>query len=381
MPPACDVLSHKRDACTTICAISQAVPIMSSQSTDRFRLTVLNSGGRDPEQQFHSAPAPGEGAHPPINFHAFAACTFGAFHRDVRRAIGENTPVLLLLRSDFRASERALNDLKREGHTVAVSFKETGLHQIAQQLGDPAKLSRFIKIVTQADACIATTPEAAEIYQRVRSKHDPASVAFIPTPYPIEDQRWNFSRPPEKQSGIFVGTREWDVPSRNHFAALLVARQLCEATGEPVTVVNLDGSKGRRLLGELNFPEGKLRLIEKWKVYPDYLSDVARHKIVLQFDRSHVPGQVAGDALLCRIPCVGGDGSIERIAFSKTCGEGRTINEVASMALHLLKNPELREAVVAESQKRAGERLSFQAVRPQLEKLFANAKAHRLLIP
>ena len=199
-------------------------------------------------------------------------------------------------------------------------------------------------------------------------------MAFIPTPYPIEDQRWDFSMPRNEQSGIFIGTREWDVPSRNHFAALLVARELCEATGEPVTVVNLDGYKGRRLLGELNFPEGKLRLIEKWKTYPDYLRDVARHKIVLQLDRSHVPGQVAGDALLCRIPCVGGDGAIERIAFSKTCGEGRTINEVASMALDLLKNPELREAVVAESQERARERLSFEAVRTQLAKFFANVQ-------
>jgi hypothetical protein len=87
-----------------------------------------------------------------------------------------------------------------------------------------------------------------------------------------------------------------------------------------------------------------------------------------------VPGQVAGDALLCRIPCVGGDGAIERIAFSKTCGEGRTINEIASMALDLLKNPELREAVVVESQERARERLSFEAVRSQLASLFANAE-------
>ena len=155
---------------------------------------------------------------------------------------------------------------------------------------------------------------------------------------------------------------------------------MCEATGEPVTVVNLDGYKGRRLLGELNFPEGKLRLIEKWKTYPDYLRDVARHKIVLQLDRSHVPGQVAGDALLCRIPCVGGDGAIERIAFSKTCGEGRTINEIASMALDLLKNPELREAVVAESQERARERLSFEAVRSQLAKFFANVQGTSALV-
>jgi hypothetical protein len=344
---------------------------MAADSPENFRLTVLNPGGRDPEQQFHSVSAPGEGAHPPINFHAFAACTSGAFHRDARSAIAENTPVLLLLRSDFRASERALADLKKQGRTVAVSLKEAGLHQIAQQLRNAAKLSRFMKIVREADGCIATTLEAAEVYQHLRSKRDPTTVTFIPTPYPIEDQRWNFSLPASEQSGIFVGTREWDVPSRNHFAALLLARQLCEDTGEPVSVANLDGYKGRQFLAELRFPEAKLRLIEKWKAYPDYLRDVAGHKIVLQLDRSHVPGQVAGDALLCRIPCVGGDGAIERIAFSKTCGEGRTITEVASMALDLLKSSELRAAVVAESQERALERLSFGAVRSQLGKFFA----------
>src|SRR5438034_6711762 len=344
---------------------------MTSQGADDFRLTVLNPGGRDPEQHFQDIPAPGEGEHPPVNFHAFAACTRGVFHYDTRRAIAEGTPVLLLLRGEFRASERTLGDLKKHGRTVVVSLKETGLHQIAQQSCDRTRLSRFMKILAEADGCIATTPEAAEIYRRARCKHDPATVAFIPTPYPIEDQQWNFSVPPDEQAGIFIGTREWDVPSRNHFAVLLVARQLCEGTGEPVTVVNLDGYKGRRLLAELNFPQGKLRLIEKWKPYTDSLRDVARHGIVLQLDRSHVPGQVAGDALLCRIPCVGGDGAIERIAFPKTCGEGRTISEIASMALDLLKNADSRFAIVAESQERALERLSFQAVRPQLAKFFA----------
>src|SRR6266481_2571736 len=343
---------------------------MTSQTAEHFRLTVLNPGGRDQEQQFNNLPAPGEGAHPPINFHAFAACTLGAFHYNPRRAIAEDTPVLLLLRSDFRASERALSGLKKQGRTVAVSLKETGLHQIAQQLCDRAKLARFMKIVAEADGCIATTPKAAEIYQRVRSKRDAATVAFIPTPYPIDDHRWNFSVPPAEQSGIFVGTREWDVPSRNHFAALLVARQLCETTGEPVTVVNLDGYKARRLLWELKFPEGKFRMIEVEKAYPDYLREVARHKIILQLDRSRVPGQVAGDALLCRTVCVGGDGAIERIAFPKTCGQGRTIDEIAAVALGLLKNADSRAAIIADSQERALGRLSFQAVCSQLAKFF-----------
>jgi hypothetical protein len=342
---------------------------MTSHDLDDFRLTVLNPGGRDAEQEFASLPAPGEGEHPPINFHAFAACTQGAFHHNPRRAIAENTPVLLLLRGDFGASGRALTELKKHGRTVVVSLKETGLHQIAQQLSNRTRLSRFMKIVAQADGCIATTPEAAEVYQSARWSL--RRVAFIPTPYPVEDPRWNFCLSPDEQSGIFVGTREWDVPSRNHFVALLVARQLCDATGEPVTVVNLDGYKARRLLAELKFPEEKLHVIERWNSYPDYLRDVARHKIVLQFDRSVVPGQVAGDALLCRIPCVGGDGAIERIAFSKTSGKGRTIIEIASMALDLLKNADLRGAIVTESQQRALEQLSFRAVRLQLAKFFA----------
>jgi len=350
---------------------------MASQGGDDFRLTVLNPGGRDPEQHFQETASPNGQEHPPINFHGYAACTRGVFHYDTRRAIAEATPVLLLLRRDFRNSERALSELKKNGRLVAISLKETGLHQIAQQLCDREKLSRFMKIVGQADGCIATTPEAAEIYQRARCKYDPATVAFIPTPYPVEDRQWNFSVSPDDQSGIFLGTREWDVPSRNHFAALLVARQLCEATGEPVTVVNLDGYKARRLLWELKFPEAKFHIIEEKKSFPDYLREVARHKIILQLDRSRVPGQVAGDALLCRTVCVGGDGAIERIAFPKTCSVGREIGEIASIALELLKNAESRAAMVADSQKRALKRLSFQAVHLQLAEFFrrlANGK-------
>jgi glycosyltransferase involved in cell wall biosynthesis len=72
---------------------------------------------------------------------------------------------------------------------------------------------------------------------------------------------------------------------------------------------------------------------------------------------------------------VGGDGAIERIAFPKISGEGRTVSEIASMALDLLKNPDLREAIVRESQERALQRLSFRAVRAQLAKFFTEIQA------
>jgi hypothetical protein len=71
---------------------------------------------------------------------------------------------------------------------------------------------------------------------------------------------------------------------------------------------------------------------------------------------------------------VGGDGAIDRIAFSKTSGESRSIKEIASIARDLLKNADLREAVASESQERAVERLSFEAVRSQAAKFFAQLK-------
>src|SRR5205823_6145952 len=126
---------------------------MTRPSRAQFRLTVLNPGGRDPEQHFSDGAGETTQPHAPINFHAYAACTRGSFQREIKSTNAEGTPVLLLLRGDFRASERALTALQNEGRAVAVSLKETGLHQLAQQLCDPAKLARFTKIVKRADGC------------------------------------------------------------------------------------------------------------------------------------------------------------------------------------------------------------------------------------
>jgi hypothetical protein len=343
---------------------------MASTDATDFRLSVLNPGGRDLEQYFDEPVGPTDTGHPPINLHAFAACTRGSFHRTTKNAIDEKQPILLLLRGNFRATERALVACQKEKRTVAVALKETGLHQIAEQLCDPGRLARFMRVVTQADGCIATTPEAAEIFRRARPERNGDTVAFIPTPYPLEDKQWNFVVPPNGQSGIFIGTREWDVPSRNHLSALLLAREICGASGEPVTVFNLDGRKGEKLLAELKFPPGKLRVHDKREPYADYLRLVAKHKIVLQLDRSRVPGQVAGDALLCRTICVGGDGAIDRLAFANFCGEGRTTAQLKTLALELLKNTAVRATAIVETQWRAAERISFQAIRKHLAVFF-----------
>jgi hypothetical protein len=338
---------------------------MELTALSNFRLTVLNPGGRDPEQHFPDGAGEISQPHQPTNFHAYAACTQGSFQRETKSAIATDTPVLLLLRGDFRASERALEALQKEGRFVAVSLKETGLHQIAEQLRDPLRLERFLWIMNRAGACLAPTLEAADLYGAIRGNTE--RVAFIPTPYPVADPRWDFSRPPEERSGIFVGTREWDVPSRNHLAALIVARRLSEKTGERVTVFDHDGRKGARLLSEIGWGQEKLRILNKKLAYPDYLREMAQHKIVLQLDSSFVPGQVAGDALLCRIPCVGGNGAIDRLAFPRSCGFNRSIAEIEQIAARLLTDRNFYDENVAEMAAAASRDLSFAVVAEKLK--------------
>jgi hypothetical protein len=341
---------------------------MENEARSDFRLTVLNPGGRDPQQQFPEGAGEINQPHQPTNFHAYAACTRGSFQRDPKPALAEQTPVLLLLRGDFSAAERALAAVQKGEHPVAVSLKETGLHQIAQQLQHPARLARFVRIVQRADGCIAPTPEAADLYRAIRGKA--ARVAFIPTPYPIDDERWNFSERITLRSGIFIGTREWEVPSRNHLGALLVARELSRTTGAEVTVFNFDRGRGARLLASLGFPSGKLRILDRKLTYPDYLREIARHRIVLQLDSSFVPGQVAGDALLCRVPCVGGNGAIDRLAFPDTCGFARSIEEIGKAALRLLMDEEHYQASVIGMELKASPRLAFKAVAEELRTFF-----------
>ncbi len=304
--------------------------------------------------------------HAPVNYHGYAACLRGGFFRKDQQIPAETKSVLLLLRHDLKSARAAMTELRVAKKTVAVSFKEAGSFQVAELLASSDKLRLFREICARAAGAVASTPDLVGIYRAAGARE----VEFIPTPYPVEDARWDFSVPFEERKGIFIGTREWSVPSRNHLAALLAIRPLAEAMDEPVTVFNVDGWRGRRMLAELQYPEKLLRVLEGRLPYPKYLRIVARHKMVFQLDASAVPGQVAGDALLCRIPCVGGNGTTERLAFPTCCSHGRTHEQIFDLATRLLEHPADNAAVVAEALERAAMSLSFTAVARDLTSFF-----------
>ena len=329
-------------------------------------LAVLNVQGRDPDQSFaEELPLRDSEAHAPINYHAYAACTRGAFYRETELA-SRHRNVLLLLRGDLRAARKAFVTLKAKGCVVAIAFKEAGTHQVAQQLSHPKTFSYFGELASNADLCLSSTPDLVPLFSCFCRR-----VVYLPTPYPIDYPDWNLAIPISERAGIFVGTREFSVPSRNHLLALGAAR----LTSYPVTVVDAGTAATKSLLQSLRYPPQQLTVLP-WVPYGQYLEVVRRHRVVLQFDQSRVPGQVAGDALLCRVPTIGGNGAIEREVLSELNGDGRSFSELIQLVLRLLRDDVFYAQQVERMTALAQEKLSFKVIRSELTKLFPGIDSH-----
>lgn len=318
---------------------------------------VINPGGRDAAQSFAAgAGSPSDPGHPPVNYHAYAACMGGHFLRDVKSIPdGARAALVLLRKRNLRAVLQTIEELKARGIRAWISFKESGAHQVADFLDDYDRSILFRRICAESDGYVSSTPDLEMLYRASGCRDG----FFAPTPYPVGEDGWDFGISLEQRTGIFIGTREFDVPSRNHWQAVAVAAAIARELEVPAAVINPNGRHDLRLLKTIRGDNPYLHFIVGPLEYRDYLRLMAAHRVVFQLDASAVPGQVAGDALLCRMPCVGGNGAVDRIAFG-------TSDDVRGVLTNLMTNDAAWNEAVENSQKTARERLSFPAIRALL---------------
>lgn len=326
---------------------------------DELPVHVLNPGGRDREILYADMPVriPSAG-HPPVNFHAYAACTGGGFFVDAARVPDGSFVVVLLRPRHLDRAEKCISGLCRRDCLVAVTLKECGLHQLAEGFFDSPRVERLRAIARVTDRFVAATEELVPFFHALGFRRG----GCIPTPYPVGLVPYLES---DSRAGILVGTREFRVPSRNHLLAIAAVA----AVSPDLTVLCEEGGVGEKVIRAC--APGS-RIVRGPVPYAEYLSLMAGHRVVFQLDRSSVPGQVAGDALLAGAVCVGGDGAVDRLAFPRTCGWGRTVPELVGMARSLLESPDEWVRCRDESRENAVERLSFEVIAPRLRSLFVH---------
>ncbi|WP_062100744.1 hypothetical protein [Candidatus Xiphinematobacter sp. Idaho Grape] len=339
------------------------------QNQRELSLDVINPGGKDATQDFSGGPpSPSVSAgHPPVNYHAYAACTGGRFTR--RMADIQAKVVLVLLRGNLSDSLQVGKKFVSRRIPFLISWKEAGYHQVAQSLSHTRVFTRFMEIGRMATGFLASTPWLLPVYRAVHLTLG----EFIPTPYPLDFKEWDFRLPIRERSGIFLGTREFFVPSRNHAAAVLSACELASQLRMHVTCINTEGSRGYALLRSIDAGRGVLQIIQGRLAYSDYLRLIAQHKLVLQFDRSGVPGQVAGDAVLCGVPSLGGGGALDNLLSSVYPASRKDFEETIAYASRLLTSLPLYTEVIAALHQRALETVSFVRCSEALRKLAKEA--------
>ena len=331
-----------------------------------MKLAVANMGGNDSSIDYRDSGAmePGFEGHAPINYHAYAAATKGKFVSTLADLEGMDrgeTVVCLLLTRKLKSCLQSLRAIRKEGFSVHVAWKECGSFQVQRVLDSSSNLELYREIVDAADGILYTSLDPPLFGERGARR--------LLTPYPLDLDEWDRSVDLSGREGIFLGTREWFVPGRCHGQGLALALEVARRSDTFVTVINRDGKRGAKLYRSAFGKElstGHLRLVEGRQPYLDYLGLMARHRLVLQWDRSGVPGQVAGDALLCRSLCLGGNSAIEKEAF----GHFLDLEVAFEHAEKLLADDSFYEAQIRDSRERALERLSFGAFRKRVSALF-----------
>ena len=334
---------------------------------------VLNAHGNDPFQGFETKRELAEPAnHPPINFHAYPAATNGCFAQFTEQLLNKEGIVIVLLRRRMGRALKAIKKLRRAGFTVWITFKETGAHQIASamsRMGNRAKLEKCIEL---ADAIVIPSPAARHFFRSVETKDTP--LIDLPTPYPVDHAAWS-GKGSENQlgDGIMIGTREFNVPSRNHAAAIRIAAQVAAKSRCRLTIINPKGKKHHQQIAKAagDLPKEQLHLVDKSLPYREYLQLIKSHRVVFQLDTSGVPGQVAGDCLLANTLCVGGNGEVENIAFSDYAITNDDMNQRNWLDIlnELMSNDDAYADSLKKSRNTAVSVLSFSAFRQRLKTL------------
>jgi hypothetical protein len=332
-----------------------------------MKLFVLHPGSPLPEQDFgNSLGQPAALKVPPVGDAGFAACTGGAFVRKATSIPESEKRVLLLLDEDLKKARQATIDLRRAGKTIVLAFANASAQGIHTILKKPGSLALLQETCNRAHAAIATSREVEPVFRACGMLY----VESILPPLPLEETAWDVSIAPELRTGIFLGSWDWTNPSRNHRLALLGLREVASQMYEPVTVFNLDGWWGRRWLRQLQYPSGLLQVVERRLPYVDYLRILAKHKVVFHLDSSGAVGRIAADALLARIPCIGGNGSMDRLLFPELCERGNSSGELLQTLARVLDHGHERDEAVDRALEIARPLLSMEKVEQTLEGLF-----------
>lgn len=285
-----------------------------------------------------------------ISWHSLSACLgteFFVFGKPGWEGALKYPCVLLLVHRDLEEVLPIVQKLKTMRKKVFISFHEnlaTFLNYVDQTDGQFAFQYRKLVQLAGNQSCLGRGNET--FFSGVAD----LKCEGLNHAYPFDEWMHAFSIPVEDRRGILIGTRtmhNWQ--PRNSLAALMKAQILW--MDEPITFLNEDGSQWPARLGgtQVTVLPGPLS-------YENWLRLIGQHQVVYHEDVCGTFGQVAGDAALVGVPCVGGNSDVNMES-------GLTLED-------MFKPKHEMDARVEQALNRVQSRFSWEQVREDIQAMF-----------
>lgn len=308
-------------------------------------------------------------SHPPIAWHSFAALMNGE-HLPIPEGDWEkrifNYDFVILTALDIPQSLIDLaHRMREQGIVVAGAFVE-GISSFLYLCRDLEYLLSFRRFT---EACIFFLNATHRSYNRFFEDIARCPVHYLHFGYPY---RYGLEMQKEikKRKGILVGTRGFQPTSvlrRNTLISLVMASKLARAYDTYVTLIVEETYPLKELFRELDLTNVRVKF---HRAYYNWLSLVARHRMVLNYDFTSAVGQIAADCGMANVPCVGGNGDFSRIIWSDLAYETQNLDEVSLLLERLLTDDEFYQSVCQKADRIMREEVDFPIVREKLEGLY-----------
>jgi len=329
--------------------------------------------------------------HPPTCFHSFAAATNGMVvnlhdsQTDIDKLsscdmvlIHANVNPLLAIDVSYR--------LKELGKVVLLSYHENikALNNIHYMW--PNYTIEFIETLETGfiDALLFSTPLKGKLLWEFISERASKPVEYCPTTCACPRLE-NILTPIDKRKGIIIGTRHFDIEiTRNTLQNLILTAKLSNQYDVPVTFVfaNIDPSFSHHIddwykvfdkQSNFNLICGNKHIVHRVNHILSYLDCVrliSKHRICINLDWAMSQGDVPGDCMWVNVPCIGGNGNIQDIAFSSIKVDDTNLDQVYDTCGQLLTDDNLYGQVCFDIEQKFLQNFTYDIARQRLTEIY-----------
>jgi|GEM_PF-4236950 len=308
----------------------------------------------------------------PIGLHGIALASGGAIHTDLASALSEGEPILVLGSEDLRKTEETLLQIRHQGISSAIAWPDRFVATLtAAAKGDQA--ATIGRILAVADLAVCTDKGLMDVFA---SCHDATPRAYFPSPYPIAHPDWDTIAGVKNRSGVLIG----GFPFHNGLESALCRETLqfsvllAKVCQHKISVFSEISPRLADEMAAAGLEVSEVHIVAEPKTYAEYLEVLGRHSLIVDPSRgSRRMGSLAGDALLTRGICLGGDSDLDTLLFPGLQLSSATPEELRARVVELLNDPLSHAEAVADAARRALAEISFEAARTRVRSLLSGS--------